>query len=233
LKIGILEADDLDAEIVKKYGSYTDMFQKLLSPIGNQLTFKKYQVTKLEYPQNINECDVYLVTGSKHSVYENKKWISRLKQFSSQLHRQQVKQIGICFGHQLIAQALGGTTEKSANGWSIGHQQYGIGKKHDWMLPEKEKFSLLASHQDQVVQLPPQACLVASNEFCVNAAFQLNDSVLCFQGHPEFSRAYLEYIMDKRREQLGEKTYSKAKLSLGKENDHEMVARWIINFLNQ
>jgi len=233
LKIGILEADDLDAGVVGKYGSYTDMFQELLLSVSDQLTFKKYQVTELEYPEKTDECDAYLITGSKHSVYENEIWINRLKKFSNQLYQKKIKQIGICFGHQLVAQALGGRAEKSAHGWGIGHMSYHIKQKQDWMRPGKENVSLLASHQDQVVQLPPQARLIASNDFCVNAAFQLNDSVLCFQGHPEFSREYLEYIMNKRREQLGEKIYNNAKKSLAEQDEHKLVAQWIVNFLDQ
>ena len=234
MKIGILHADDLAKEILNEYGDYADMFQNLLLSVDDTLSFSTYQVTQSEYPSTIDECDAYLLTGSKFSAYDDEAWIKQLIKFIVELHQQQKKLIGICFGHQLIAHALGGLTQKSEKGWGVGliiSDVKQTADKYDWLTPEKEGFSLLVSHQDQVVKLPPGAELIASNAFCLNAGFQIGESVLTFQGHPEFSVEYLKYIMNNRREIIGEETYSLALLSIKQPADQELVAQWLVNFI--
>ena len=229
--VGILEADSLAEEAIQRFGSYADMFEKLLSAADSKLKFQSYQVTQQEYPQYISDCDAYLITGSKSSCYENINWIEWLMQFVVDCFNQEKKLVGICFGHQLIAQALGGSVKKNKNGWGIGTTSSSVTKTPYWLLPKQQKFSLLVSHQDQVTQMPAQASLFASNDFCPIAGYQINDSILTFQGHPEFSRDYLKYIMTKRREIIGEHTYQQAIRSLQQPVDHELIAKWIVNFI--
>ena len=107
--IGILEADELTEDVIQRYGHYAETFEQLLSGIDPKLAFKTYHVTREHYPLDINECDAYLMTGSKYSVYQDIHWIHWLQQFVVDCVAQQKKLIGICFGHQLVAQALGGT----------------------------------------------------------------------------------------------------------------------------
>ena len=234
MKIGILEADELVDEIKKRYGTYSDMFQRLLSSVDETLSFHSYQVTQFIYPSSINECDAYLLTGSKFGVYEDFEWIKKLESFVVELYQANKKLTGICFGHQLIAQALGGLTEKSKNGWGVGLFSSDIRRpvQHgDWFNPEKDSFILPVSHQDQVVHIPPRAMLVASSAFCPNAAFQIGDSVLTFQGHPEFSNEYLKYIINNRREDIGEEKRALALSTLIRAADRELVAQWLVNFI--
>ena len=120
LIIGILEADTLDDEVIEQYGRYADSFEQLLSSIDPQLDFQTYHVTRHEYPQDIYECDAYLITGSKSSCYEDVDWIHRLKQFVVNCHEQEIKMVGICFGHQLIADALGGAVPAGSMIWAPG-----------------------------------------------------------------------------------------------------------------
>lgn len=229
--IGILEADDLTEEVKQNHGSYADMFEKLLSTADSQLTFKTYRVTHQQYPNNINDCDAYLITGSKSSCYEDNQWINRLKQFVVDCFKQKKKLVGICFGHQLIAQALGGSVQKNDDGWGIGCASSNLTQTPNWLLAEQKHFNLLVSHQDQVTRLPMHASLIATSDFCPIAGYQINSTILTFQGHPEFSRDYLQYIMTKRRQIIGEQVCQQAIKSLEKNVDHERVAKWIVNFL--
>ena len=116
MKIGILEADQLSETLRRQYGSYGDMIQNLLQSLDQRLAFTRYQVTESNYPENIDDCDAYLITGSKFSIYDNEPWIKDLQEYVIALAGQQKKLIGICFGHQLIAHALGGQTQKSEKG---------------------------------------------------------------------------------------------------------------------
>ncbi|UCB55142.1 MAG: hypothetical protein JSW45_00955 [Thiotrichales bacterium] len=233
--IGILEADILDDDVIERYGHYADTFEQLLSAVDPQLAFQTYHVTQQQYPQDINDCDVYLITGSKSSVYEDIDWINRLKQFVVDCYEREVKMVGICFGHQLIAHALGGRVQKSDKGWGIGVASSEVTHMPDWLVPEKKQFNLLVSHQDQVTRLPQQASLVATNEFCPIAGYRVNNSILTFQGHPEFSRDYLRYIMTHRRDLIGEQAYNHAKQSLARalNEDNNLVAQWIVNFIRK
>lgn len=231
MKIGILEADDLADEVIQRYGHYAETFEQLLSAVDPQLAFKTYHVTQQQYPQHIDDCDAYLMTGSKFSCYEDIHWIHWLKQFVVDCLEQEKKLIGICFGHQLIAQALGGSVQKHDKGWGIGLASSDVATTPDWLTPKQPQFNLLVSHQDQVTRLPPEASLIATNEFCPIAGYQVNHSILTFQGHPEFSRDYVQHLMTNRRQDIGEQTYQQAMDSLEQNEDHELVAKWIVNFI--
>ena len=237
MRIGILEADTLEPDIKEKYGSYAEMFQRLLLSVDDQLEIKVYPVIEGKYPENMDECDAYLITGSKSSAYDNEPWIKHLRDYILALHKHRSKLIGICFGHQIIALSLGGLTKKSEKGWGVGNSISNIEKLKPWMGHEianaKKQFALLVSHQDQVTRLPAQSELIATNRFCQNAGFQIANHILCFQGHPEFSADYLSYLMNKRRDVIGEEKYKKAMDSLQYELDALLVARWIVNFIRQ
>ena len=120
---------------------------------------------------------------------------------------------------------------KNDDGWGIGLASSNVTQTPDWLLPEHKHCNLLVSHQDQVTELPKHASLIATNDFCPIAGYQVNSSILTFQVHPEFNRDYLQYIMGKRRSIIGEETYQHAIQSLEKTVDHELVATWIVNFL--
>ena len=229
--IGILEADELDYEVLQQFGSYTDRFAQLLCSADPQLQFRTYCAVSQKYPKELDECDAYLITGSKFSVFEEVAWIQRLKQFVQTCYIQEKKLIGICFGHQLIAHALGGDVQRSTKGWGVGLISSAVRQSPTWLTPELEAFSLLINHRDQVTRLPDDASLVASNDFCPVSSFQVNESVLTFQGHPEFSPEYLQYLIARRREDIGEQTYQHAVESLEQPADHDMIAKWIVNFI--
>jgi len=231
VRLGILETQIHESGVKEKYGSYAEMFQQLFLSVDGRLEFSVYQVTEGQYPESVDECDAYLITGSKSSVYDDEPWIAELQDYVVSLHKERKKLIGICFGHQLIAQALGGLTQKSKNGWGVGNAVSNIEKTMPWMGNAKQQFSLLVSHQDQVTTLPVDALLIASNEQCPNTGFQIASHMLAFQGHPEFSEDYLKYSMNKRRDLIGEEKYNKALDSLKGSQDSQLVAQWLINFI--
>lgn len=230
MKLGILKADDVRPELVDEFGEYSDMVARIMLDIDPNLEIQVYDVYHGQYPDHIDNADVYAVTGSKCSVYDQVDWIFKLTDFVQQLHRQQKKFVGICFGHQLIAHALGGRAEKSLKGWGVGVQTYfstELGQAQG-LAPS---FELKISHQDQVTALPPNSELLAGNDFCPNAMFKLSDHILSLQGHPEFSKAYMQELLPLRREQLGEELMHRALDSLQAETHDREVNQVIYNFL--
>lgn len=231
MRIGILETGKPDPDVISKYGSYAEMFQRLFLAVDDQLQFNVYQVTEGQYPENVDECDAYLITGSKFSVYDAESWIIELQDYVISLHGRRKKLIGICFGHQIIAHALGGLAQKSEKGWGVGNTISYIEGETTWKPDDSKTYSLLMSHQDQVVKLPANAILIASSMHCVNDSFQIANHILTFQGHPEFSEDYLKYSMNKRRDLIGEETYHKAMDSLKRSHEGQLVAQWLVKFI--
>ena len=198
-------------------------------PLGFQ--FHVFNVIKEEYPKEIHSCDAYLITGSANSIYDKESWISNLSLFIRKLHHQQKKIIGVCFGHQLIAKALGGAAKRSEKGWGIGVMSTKIEHHENWMIPELDNFSLITSHQDQVTKLPKDAILLGSNSFCPVSMYRIGNHILSMQGHPEFTPDYAEALFKNRMSIIGGKKVQKAVDSLRKKTDHQVIVNWIIHFL--
>lgn len=233
MKLGILKTDAVRPEWVPEFGEYPDMFAALLSRVDPSMEFVTYDVQEGEYPRDIDEVDAYLVTGSKSSVYDDEPWIARLLDFVRQLHARKKKLVGICFGHQLVAQALGGATRKSPRGWGVGLHTHRFMTLPDWHDGGDADLDILVSHQDQVEKVADGAVVLAGSEFCENAVTQVGDHILTFQGHPEFVAGYSRAIMAFRRELIGEAAYTAGMASLAGEHQGDRVARWIINFLHR
>ncbi|TXH66133.1 MAG: type 1 glutamine amidotransferase [Thiothrix sp.] len=196
--IGILETGRPPEELQSAYGSYADMFKRLLGAADSSFEFKVYPVLDNQLPANPHECAAWLVTGSRHGVYENLPWMLQLQDFIRAVWQAEVPMIGICFGHQIIATALGGRVEKSNKGWGVGLQEYTVQKPQDWM-GEQATITFNAMHQDQVVELPANAEVFASSAFCEYAGLVYGGRILTFQGHPEFTTDFEENLLKLRR----------------------------------
>jgi GMP synthase-like glutamine amidotransferase len=232
VKIGILKTDAVRPEWVPDFGEYPDMFVRLLSAVDPQLEFAVWDVEEGDYPASLDEADAWLITGSKSSVYDDKQWIRDLEAFVCRLHAARRKVIGICFGHQLVAQALGGRVEKSEKGWGVGIHTYRIASPRIGDPQGDGTFRLIVSHQDQVVALPPGAEVTAYNPHCEVAGMRIGDHILTFQGHPEFVPGYSRAIMDFRKEMIGEDRVESGLASLkGSPHQGDLVAHWIVDFL--
>ena len=231
MKIGILKTDAVRPEWVPNFGEYPDMFQRLLTQVDPSLEFVTWDVEAGELPTQTDLVDGYIITGSKSSAYDDKPWIRNLEIFIRRLDAEQRKLVGICFGHQLIAKALGGEVKKSPKGWGVGVHVYDINDPslHDG---EGNTVQLLASHQDQVMAAPANAEVIATNEHCEIAGMRVGKHILTFQGHPEFLPSFSREIMTFRREMIGDERVAKGMASLDALNHQgERVARWILDFI--
>lgn len=234
MKIGILQTDSVREEFQPAFGDYPDMFMRLLNQATNTpLTFEIYDIVAEQFPKEIDDCDAYLITGSRFSVYEDLAWIHRLRNFVVALDAVQKKLVGICFGHQLIALALGGKAELAQVGWGVGAYTSEVTKMASFMEPTLSKFTALVSHQDQVTSLPEGAECLASSDFCPFAMIQIGNHILTFQGHPEFPVDYSRGLMEVRKDVLGESIFIEGIQSLIKKTDERILARWILNFFKQ
>jgi GMP synthase-like glutamine amidotransferase len=233
MNLGILNCDRLSEEFAVRYGQYPEMFAALLQPADPQMTFTVFDALQSQLPTDVDAADAYLITGSRHGVNDEYSWIAQLESFVRTLYTAQKKVIGICFGHQLIAKALGGQVVKSPNGWGVGISQNHVVRHKAWMQPQKNKLNLLVSHQDQVIILPKDAQCLASSDFCPNYMMQIGSTLLSVQGHPEFTKAYAKDLMQSREDIIAPDVLTRGIQSLVLEHEHLLMAQWIVRFLHR
>jgi GMP synthase-like glutamine amidotransferase len=230
--IGILQTDRVVDGFRDAHGDYPEMFERLLEAADSTVTTTTYWVQDVAQLPSAVLCDAYLITGSRHSVYEDLPWIAPLVEFLRQVLCAQKKIIGVCFGHQLMAHYFGGRVTAAEHGWAVGVHESRLVQHLPWMgTPQAEQVALLSSHKDQVVVLPDDAVLYATNDFCPIAGFTIGDAVVTIQGHPEFSKPYAKALMDKRRDLLGPDVYAQGVASLTQPTHESLLAQWILRFV--
>jgi len=233
MKLGILQCDSVLTQYQARFGNYPDMLIELFKRVDPSFEFRVFDVQHGHYPDQVSNCDGYITTGSKASAYDDAPWITTLSDYIKTLASQKIKLVGICFGHQLIAQTLGGETQKADAGWGVGVMSMPIKHIKAWMHPLQSTYALLVSHQDQVIKLPDQAELLAGDTFCPNAMYQIGNHILSLQGHPEFSKDYAATLMDHRAENIGSLAYQQGKNSLQQPVDDNVLVQWILAFFAQ
>lgn len=187
MRIGILQTGLAPEALSDQMGDYPDMFARLLD--GQGFTFRTFRVVEGEFPADVHDCDGWLITGSRHGVYEDHPWIAPLEQFIRDAFAARVPVVGICFGHQIVAQAMGGKVERYDGGWAVGATEYDF---------SGEKLVLNAWHRDQVTRAPESARVIATNDFCANAALLYDDRAFTVQAHPEFRPEFVDGLMKTR-----------------------------------
>lgn len=209
--------------MIEESGDIAPYFERMLANMG--FSFATFDVVDMEFPTAIDECDGWLITGSKHGAYEDHEFIGPLETFIRDVYAADIPLVGICFGHQIIAQALGGKVEKFSGGWAIGRTEY------DW---NGEKVALNAWHQDQVVSLPEDAEVYASNAFCENAALVYGNRVFTTQPHPEYGDDFIGGLIDHRgKGVIPDAQLAQASADLEKPVDNPRIAQQIARFFKE
>jgi GMP synthase-like glutamine amidotransferase len=189
-----------------------------------------YDVFDGRLPANANECEGWVGTGSRYSVYEDQPWIRAYADLVRDYHAGAVPFVGICFGHQMIGHALGGLVARSEGGWCVGIQQFAISRTAPWMTPPLAEFGVVMSCQDQVRVPPPGATILAGNATCPVGMLQVG-RMLGIQGHPEYTPDYSEELMLSRLDRIGEARVRSAQTTLNNPRHSEELGRWVKNFL--
>lgn len=227
MKTALLICDHVQVKLSDVHGTYLEMYANLLHGVE----FDAFYVIDNEFP-NPEDYDAFVVTGSKYSVYDDIKWITELKQLTTDIYHLEQKLLGICFGHQLIAEALGGKVNKSEHGYQIGIHNFEFVKNKSWMQPETTHYNMLMLCQDQVNILPPGANVLSTSPNCPIGMFEVGDHFLGIQGHPEFTKEYNKAVFESRVEKIGSEKVAKAIASLNVNINRELVQSFIISFLN-
>ncbi len=231
LNIGLLLCDDVPEDGRDRFGDYTGMFSRAINAVDEHIELSPYDAYKQMLPNQIDAHDGYLISGSGASVFEDKQWIKSLMAFVSQCHTSRIKTVGICFGHQLIAHALGGETVRSEKGWGFGIHSARLNTNPNWLGADSDLYNLVVIHQDQVTSLPEGFSTIASNDFCPNSMITDSEVMLGIQGHPEFGKDYCAYRAEFRRKTIGEDKYRETiELLENNETDSHQVFGWVSRF---
>lgn len=180
MRIGILRAGRVP-DALAQHGDYDAMFRRLLD--GRGFAFRSWAALEGDLPSAPDQMDGWLITGSRHGVYEDLDWIAPLEGFVRGAYDAGVPVVGICFGHQLLARALGGQVRKFAGGWSVA------------LTPHDDGSQLMTWHQDQVIAPPPGAVTLASTGHCRHAVLAYGDRALGIQAHPEYGPDFLDGLL--------------------------------------
>jgi len=226
-RIAILETGAPPAALAERHGDYPAMFRALL---GDGYAVEVFRSQAGEWP-DAPAFDAAIITGSAAGVYEDPPWIADLLDWIRRA-KGRTGLVGVCFGHQAMAQALGGRVEKSDRGWGVGLHRYEVLAPEPWMTPPAGTVAIPVSHQDQVVEPPAGARVILRSGFTPFASLAWDDDAISLQGHPEFTPAYAADLTGGRRERIGPALVDEALDSLKRPDDRALVGQWLRRFID-
>jgi GMP synthase-like glutamine amidotransferase len=227
IRVGLLLADHVRPGYQVIGGDYPDYFATLLP----QAELVVYDLAQAQFPDRAGECQGWIISGSRHSVYEQVPWVERLADLVRGLEAESAPLVGVCFGAQMIAYAMGGEVAAAPGGWTVGTHRVEVLSSEPFMAPSVASFRILYSNRDQILSLPARARLLGRAEAVPVSMLAVGDHVVGFQGHPEFTLAYASVLMEARRGTLIPDEVVGAGLAALEPPDTGLLAAWIANFL--
>jgi GMP synthase-like glutamine amidotransferase len=227
MRVGLLLVGHVAATSTHIAGDYPELFSALLGP---DVELVRYDLDQDRFPETGRECDGWLLSPSRCSVYDPHPWIASAEDLLRELVDTERPYVGICFGHQLVAQALGAPVRRAAEGWQVGVHDYEIVTHRGWMRPATTSVALIASHEDQVLAVPDGAELLARSAGCPIAGLTIGDRAWTIQPHPEFVPDLADDLLGRRVELIGAAKVRAARASLDRRLDRLVVGAWINAF---
>lgn len=232
MKLTIVETGLVPVEIRADWPDYPAQFRALLGPLAPEMRFETVSLPRGEALPDPAAVEAVLLTGSPSGVYDPELWMSRLFDFIRWSAETKTPMVGVCFGHQAMAHAMGGFAEKSHKGWGVGRHVYDIVSRPNWLTGDLDTVACACSHQDQVITAPPGAETILSSDFTPYAGLAYQTApFISFQPHPEFTADYAAALYSLRRDRIGEARTDDALASLGQPLDRQLMGRWIVDFL--
>ena len=230
LSVGVLQCGEVPENLRESFIDYNEMIAQSLRTADPGLSCRTWRVFDGEIPSP-DACDAWITTGSRYSVNDDNDWTHSFCDFVREVSQLERPFVGICYGMQMMAKALGGKVEFSEKGWGIGVATSSVCRQPLWMGQGVDEVNLVVSHQEQVVELPDNATLIAGSDFCNHSIFSVGRHMLGIQGHPEFTADYSRALMESRRAIIPAERISEGMDSLTKPVNGPLTFAWIAKFI--
>jgi GMP synthase-like glutamine amidotransferase len=234
MKLTIIQTGDVPLPLRPRFGAYPPMFERMFAEAGQGFEYEAIRVFDgVPFPE-AHRVEAILITGSAAGVYEDHAWLDPLRAFIRAAYAANTPMLGICFGHQIMADALGGEVRKSDKGWGLGRHTYAVKARPDFLATDLPALSIACSHQDQVIVPPAEAEVFLGSEFTPNAGLLYrNGRALSLQPHPEFADDYTLALAELRRGKAPDEVVEEAVASLTRPSHSQDMAGWLGSFLTR
>ena len=231
MKLTIIQTGEVPAPLRERFGPYRKMFERMFDQTGQGFRYETVAVSDGEPFPDPGALEGIVITGSAAGVYDDLPWLDPLRAFIRDAYGKRTPMLGICFGHQVMADALGGDVRKSEKGWGLGRHSYGVKARPGYMRGAPDLLAVACSHQDQVIAPPREAEVILSSDFTPNAGLSYrNGAALSFQPHPEFIDDYTLALAELRRGRAPDEVVETALASVVTPSSSDAVAGYIGQF---
>ncbi|WDR06727.1 type 1 glutamine amidotransferase [Devosia rhodophyticola] len=234
MQITIIQTGQVPPALADTFEPYPQMFEAMFDGTGAHFDFETIAVHEgAPLPDPVGLAAI-VITGSSAGVYDDLIWMAPLRQFIRDAYAAGTRMVGICFGHQIMADALGGDVGKSEKGWGLGRHTYAVTNRPDFMADAPQTLAIACSHQDQVKVPPAAARVIMASDFTPNAGLMYeNGAALSFQPHPEFDNDFMLALAALRRGQVPDQLVEAAEASVSTPSDSKALAGYIATFLTR
>lgn len=231
MHIGILVTNTDESDFAKARPKDGEKFRALLQPLRPEWIFSAIQVKDGVFPKSIHDFDGYVITGSPASANGPEAWIEKLMEFIRALDVAKIPTIGVCFGHQIIARALGGRVGKNPGGWGFGVSPTAFTSHEKWMVPVHDVLNLYAAHNEQVIDLPKTAEALGGSAFCPIGSYKVGNHIFTTEYHPEMTPEFVLDLSAAFEKYLGTEIATRARTQFKNPADGNVFAQWMVRFL--
>jgi GMP synthase-like glutamine amidotransferase len=234
MKITIIQTGEVPEPLRPRFGPYPEMFHRMFAATGSGFSFETVPVHEGAPLPDPGQLEGILITGSAAGVYDDLPWLEPLRAFIRRAYAARTPMLGVCFGHQVMADALGGDVRKSEKGWGLGRHSYRLARRPELFSGDAPELAIACSHQDQVLTRPPESDVFLASDFTPNAGLLYrNGTAISLQPHPEFSDAYALALAELRRGRVPGDVVDAAIASLARPSDSVETARFLAAFLSR
>jgi GMP synthase-like glutamine amidotransferase len=233
MKLTIIQLDESPHAVRDRFARYEPQYERLFSAITDRFEYDYvYPLDGQALPDPAG-LEAIAITGSATGVYDHPAWINPMRGFIRAAYTAKTPMLAVCFGHQLMADALGGDVRLSEKGWGVGRQEYRQVTTPDFARDLPANLAIAASHQDQVITPPDCAKVWLSSDFCPNAGLVYDGgTAMSLQPHPEFDLAYSRALLELRRgKPFSDVEVNEKQAALDQPLDDRAVGEAMVRFL--